>query len=43
MPVRKTKGGYTFGGGTYKSKASANRSYKAYLAKKYSKRGKKRK
>jgi len=37
MPVRKTKGGYSFGGGTHKSKASATRSYRAYLAKKGSK------
>ena len=41
MPIRKVKGGWTFGGGTYKSKKKATRSYKAYLAKKHT--GKKRK
>jgi|TARA_R110000796_G_scaffold159451_2_gene276318 hypothetical protein len=37
MPIRKVKGGYTFGGGTHKTEASAKRSYKAYLAKKHTK------
>jgi len=38
MPIRKVKGGYTFGGGNvYKTKAAAERSYRAYLAKKHSK------
>lgn len=41
MPLRKVKGGWTFGGATYKSKAAAQRAYKAYLAKKHSK-GRKR-
>ena len=40
-PVRKVRGGYSFGGGTHKTKAGADRSYKAYLAKKPSK-GKRR-
>jgi len=38
MPIRKVKGGYTFGGGKHKTKASANRSYRAYLAKKNTKK-----
>ena len=42
MPVRKVKGGWSFGGGTFKSKAAAERSYRAYLAKKHSK-GKRKK
>jgi hypothetical protein len=40
MPIRKVKGGWTFGGGKFKSKAKAKRSYKAYLAKKHSKKRK---
>lgn len=36
MPVRKVKGGWSFGGGVYDSKAKADRSYRAYLAKKNS-------
>lgn len=36
MPIRKVKGGYTFGGGKFKSKAKAKKSYRAYLAKKHS-------
>jgi|TARA_R110002110_G_scaffold369397_1_gene579442 hypothetical protein len=39
MSIRKVKGGYSFGGGVHKTLASAKRSYKAYLAKKNSKRG----
>ena len=39
MPIRKVKGGYSFGGGVHKTLASAKRSYKAYLAKKNGKRG----
>lgn len=38
MPVRKTAGGWSFGGATYTSKAKADRAYKAYLAKKNSKK-----
>jgi len=34
MPIRKVKGGWTFGGATYKTKASADRAYRAYRAKK---------
>lgn len=34
MPLRKVKGGWTFGGATYKTKAAALRAYQAYLAKK---------
>lgn len=42
MPVRKTKSGkWTFGGAEYDTKAEAERSYKAYLAKEHSKKGKK--
>ena len=36
MPIRKVKGGWTFGGAVYKTLAAAKRSYKAYLAKKHS-------
>uniref|UniRef100_A0A6H1ZGU5 Uncharacterized protein n=1 Tax=viral metagenome TaxID=1070528 RepID=A0A6H1ZGU5_9ZZZZ len=38
MPIKKTKGGWKIGSGkaVYKSKASASRAYKAYLAKKHS-------
>ena len=38
MPLRKAKGGWTFGGGVFKSKPKAERSYKAYLAKKHYKK-----
>jgi hypothetical protein len=41
MPIRKVKGGWTFGGAVYNSKAKAERAYRAYLAKKHSK-GKKK-
>lgn len=37
MPIRKAKGGWTFGGAVYDSKSKAERAYKAYLAKKHSK------
>ena len=37
MPVKKVKGGWSFGGGVHKTLASAKRSYRAYLAKKNSK------
>jgi len=37
MPLRKVKGGWTFGGAVFKSKAKAERAYAAYLAKKHSK------
>ncbi len=37
MPIRKVKGGWSFGGGVYKTKASVDRAYRAYLAKKHSK------
>jgi hypothetical protein len=40
MPLRKVKNGYTFGGAVYKDKDKAIRAYKAYLAKKQSKRPK---
>jgi len=42
MPVRKVRGGYKIGSGkaTYKSKAAAERSYRAYLAAKHSKKKK---
>lgn len=43
MPIRKVKGGWTFGGGVFKSKAAAERAYRAYLAKKHSKKGGKKK
>ena len=33
MPVRKVSGGWTFGGAVYKTKAAADRAYRAYLAK----------
>jgi hypothetical protein len=36
VPVRKVKGGWTFGRAVYKSKATAMRAYRAYLAKKKS-------
>jgi len=37
MPVRKVEGGkgWTFGGSIYKTKATAERAYRAYLAKKH--------
>jgi hypothetical protein len=38
MPIRKVKGGWTFGGHVYKSLEKAQKSYKAYLAKKHSTR-----
>ena len=38
--LRKVKGGWTFGGAVYKTLAAAKRSYKAYLAKKHSKKRK---
>jgi hypothetical protein len=38
MPVRKVKGGWTFGGGTHKKKGDAEKAYKAYLAKKKGKK-----
>ena len=37
MPIKKVKGGLSFGGGVHKTLASAKRSYRAYLAKKNSK------
>jgi hypothetical protein len=42
MPVKKCKGGWKIGSGkaVYKSKTSAERAYRAYLAKKHSKKGK---
>jgi hypothetical protein len=36
MPIRKVKGGWTFGGAVYNTKAKAERAYAAYLAKKHS-------
>ena len=42
MPIRKTSKGWSFGGGTYKSKAAATRAYAAYLTKKRKGTGKKR-
>jgi len=33
MPIRKVKGGWTFGGAVYKTLAAAKKSYKAYLDK----------
>jgi hypothetical protein len=42
MPVRKTKNGkWTFGGAEYDTKKDAEKAYRAYLAKKHSKKGKK--
>jgi hypothetical protein len=39
MPVRKVKGGWSFGGkAVYKNKATAQRAYQAYRAKKGRKR-----
>ena len=43
MPVRKVSGGWSFGGGTHKTKAGADRSYRAYKAKKGKSRAKRRK
>jgi hypothetical protein len=37
MPIRKVKGGWTFGGAVYSTRKNAGNSYKAYLAKKHSK------
>ena len=37
MPIRKVKGGYSFGGGVYDTLKKAKASYTAYLAKKHSK------
>lgn len=37
MPLRKVKGGWTFGGATYPNRAVAERAHKAYLARKNSK------
>ena len=34
MPVKKVRGGWSFGGGSHKTKAGAERSYRAYRAKK---------
>jgi hypothetical protein len=42
MPVRKVKGGWTFGGAVYDSRDKAERAYRAYLAKKHSGKGKKK-
>jgi|TARA_R110001599_G_scaffold243902_2_gene443858 hypothetical protein len=33
MPIRKVKGGWTFGGAVYKTLKAAKKAYKAYLAK----------
>lgn len=38
MPCREVKGGWSFGGGTYKTKKDCEKSYVAYLAKKHSKK-----
>ena len=35
MPIRKVKGGWTFGGAVYKTLKAAKKAYKAYLAKKH--------
>jgi hypothetical protein len=43
MPIRKVKGGWTFGGGTFSSYADAERAYRAYLAKKHARKRSKRK
>lgn len=40
MPVRKVGNKWTFGGAKYDSKAKAERAYRAYLAKKHSRKGK---
>jgi len=40
MPVKKVSGGWSFGGGVFKSKADAERSYRAYLARKKKKKRK---
>jgi len=34
MPIRKVKGGWTFGGGVYKTIEQVQRAYQAYLASK---------
>ena len=36
MPIRKVKGGWTFGGAVYKTLKEAKGAYKAYLAKTHS-------
>ena len=36
MPIRKVKGGWTFGGAVYKTLKAGKRAYKAYLAKTHS-------
>ena len=33
MPIRKVKGGWTFGGAVYKTLKAAKKAYKAYLHK----------
>ena len=38
MPVRKVKGGWTFGGAVYKTLKSATKAYQAYRAKKHKRR-----
>tara|TARA_R110000824_G_scaffold68083_3_gene176311 strand:+ start:311 stop:430 length:120 start_codon:yes stop_codon:yes gene_type:complete len=38
MPIRKVKGGWTFGGRLYKKLVNAKKSYRAYLAKKNTRR-----
>ena len=35
MPIRKVKGGWTFGGAVYSTLEKAKRAYRAYLAKKH--------
>ena len=35
MPIRKVKGGWTFGRAVYKTLKAAKKAYKAYLAKKH--------
>jgi len=42
MPLRKVKGGWSFGGHVYKTWEAAKRAYKAYLAKKRAKSRKKK-
>ena len=34
MPIKKVKGGWSFGGGVHKTLESCKRAYRAYLAKK---------
>ncbi len=38
MPIRKVKGGWTFGGAVYTTLAVAKKAYKAYLAKNHTRR-----